>query len=267
MYEERLGPDISVDLFSSVKYFLTGEVKDSVLDCLNRAGARKSFYLSTFTTHLLVGKDGRAEDINEAEDMLDLRAVHQDWVLASAYAGAKLPLEAFRVERRLFSGLLVHLGPNLSQADRAKLWAMVTWHGGTVVSSLGERVTHLVTCREKEEEEREGLVRVTPNWVVESIRHNQLQDTTSLDFRQFTVEAEIEDEVKSSHENQTENDGGDQRNKNPGKLSRSQKTFYIRQQNDLIRKYLETITDKERGVFFQLDTEAKKMFVFEKGLV
>ena len=246
-----MGQDIADDLFSSVKYFITGRVKDSVLDCLKN-GASKSFYLGPFTTHLLVGEDGKPEDISEAEDMLDLRAVDQDWVLASAYAGARLPLEAFRVERRLFSGLVVHLGADLSQTDRAKLWAMLTWHGGSVVSRLGETVTHLVTSRE--EGQREGLVSVTPNWVLESIKHNQLQDTTSQDFRQFTG-------------TETEEDGVDKnKNKTPQKLSHSQKTFYYQQQNNLITKYLASITERERRLFYQLDVVDKKMFVFEKGL-
>ena len=191
MYEERLCQDIAGDLFSSVKYFLTGRVKESVQECLHRAGARKSYYLSPFTTHLLVGEDGNPEDISEAEDMLDVRAVDQDWVLASAYAGALLPLEGFRVDKRLFSGLTVHLGPGLTQTDRAKLWTMLTWNGGSVASRLGETVTHLVTSIE--EEEREGLVTVTPNWVVESVKHRELQDTNSQEFRQFIL-AQTEEE-------------------------------------------------------------------------
>ena len=197
MYVERLPKDISPDLFINVKYFVTGDVREEVLDCLSRGGAKKSYYLSTFTTHLVVGREGSPDDVSEAEEMLDIQPVDQDWVLASAYAGARLPLAAFRVSgSRLLSSLVVVLGSDLTETDRDKLWAMITWHGGKVVSSLGDTVTHLVTTRVRTVEEKgPAVITVTPNWVVETIMHSKLLDPNREDFRQFTVIDDVERDV------------------------------------------------------------------------
>ena len=259
MYLERLPQDLSPELFSNVKYYITGEVRPEVVDCLDKGGARKSHYLSTFTTHLLVGEEAIPEDITEAEDMLDILPVHQDWVLASAYVGARLPLSAWRVSGgRLLSGLRVCLGPDLTERDRDKLWAMVTWHGGTVLSGLGQTVTHLVTSR-LPTEERADLVTVTPNWVVESVVHNKLLDTDREDFRQFSVQNENKGETHQVPEEKKEK-------KKSQKLQPSVMATYLQQQNDIIVKFITGRSEEERNKFYKLDTERKREFVSKAGL-
>ena len=264
MYVERLPKDISPDLFTNVKYFVTGELREEVVDCLSRGGARKSYYLSTFTTHLVVGRDGSPDDVSEAEEMLDIQPVDQDWVLASAYVGSKLPVAAFRVSgSRLLSSLVFVLGSDLTGRDRDKLWAMITWHGGKVVSSLGDTVTHLVTTRVRTVEEREPVViTVTPNWVVETIMHSKLLDHNREDFRQFTVIDDAERDVGDTHEVFVA-----KKKKKAQKLSPAEFSQYFKKQDEVIRKYLNGKTSEERNVFhFQLDNEGKKQFVMNNGL-
>ena len=91
MYFENYDSEpVAEGLFSKVKFHVTGSVRPAVLDTLARGGAQRSHYLSPFTTHLIVGP-GRDEDVvSEAEDMLDIPAVSEEWVLASRHVRSML---------------------------------------------------------------------------------------------------------------------------------------------------------------------------------
>ena len=179
-------------LFSKVKYFTTGSVSSNILELLAQGGARKCYCLSPFTSLLIVGLEGGEEMIiDEAEDLLDIPAVSCAWVVASCDVGCQLPVSPFRVRgQRLFSRVTVLMPEmaGLSAEDRERLWAMVTWHGGRVLTTDAEarptHVTHVVTssCVQVP---GAGVRMVTPNWVVDSVRRNRLQDEDCEEYTDF----------------------------------------------------------------------------------
>ena len=87
---------VAEGLFSKVKFHVTGSVRPAVLDTLARGGAQRSHYLSPFTTHLIVGPGRDQDTVSEAEDMLDIPAVVEEWVLASRHVRALLPTKVRR---------------------------------------------------------------------------------------------------------------------------------------------------------------------------
>merc|ERR1719445_715370 len=73
----------------------------------------------------------------------------------------------------------------LGAEDRARLWAMVTWHGGRVLNTEAEAMpSHVVTSVLVSGTEA-GLRVVTPNWVVDSVMRRRLQDENSEEYTDF----------------------------------------------------------------------------------
>ena len=120
-------------LFKEVKYYVTGRISENVQKVLASGEAKKTAYLSGINTHCIVGYEPDMNEVSEATDMLDVPSVDQDWVVASAQAGALLPIKPFSpAEGRLFMGVTAHAQSTgeLSAADETRLWAMLSWLGG-----------------------------------------------------------------------------------------------------------------------------------------
>ena len=127
-------------LFKEVKYYVTGEICEKVQELLSRGEAKKTSYLSGLNTHCIVGSEPDMNEVSEATDMLDVPSVDQEWVVASCLVGQLLPIQPFSpAEGRLMAGVVACLG-ELPGEDQAKVWAMLTWHGGRVVTSLSPEV-------------------------------------------------------------------------------------------------------------------------------
>ena len=83
----------------------------------------------------------------------------------------------------LFKDVLSCLG-DMSHEDKTKIWAMLTWNGGKVVTSLSPEVTHLIvnTPRDKLCEDALSIPNikiVTCDWVQESIQTSSRLDEES----------------------------------------------------------------------------------------
>ena len=170
-------------MFKEVKYYVTGTIDEKTQKALEVGGAKKTAYLSGINTHCIVGFEPDMNEVSEATDMLDVPSVDQDWVVASALCGHLLPLTPFTpAEGRLLLGAVVCVG-DIGEGDRAKVWAMVTWHGGKVVKDLTGEVTHLIVTLPVGELYNNALSRgdisiVNPDWVVDTVRAKAKCDTS-----------------------------------------------------------------------------------------
>ena len=266
------------DLFSKVKYFTTGSVTSDILELLTRGGAIKSYCLSPFTSLLVVGPDGGEEVvIDEAEDMLDIPAVSCAWVLASCHVGTRLPMAPFRVRgQRLFSGVTVLMPEmaGLSAEDRARLWAMVTWHGGRVltteVTKSEARPSHVVTSALLSGA-GDGARVVTPNWVVDSVKRSRLQDEDSEEYTDFVKSddnSNSEKEVVQSQEveNRDCSIKTQEQVSKPEIFSPNPEDF-TKAQNELIKSYISTLDKTKRDEFYRMSTAEKRQVVVDRGLI
>ena len=114
-------------------------------------------------------------EVSEATDMLDVPSVDQEWVVASCLVGSLLPIQPFSpAEGRLLAGVVACLG-ELPGEDQAKVWAMLTWHGGRVVPSLSPEVTHVILNLPLGQlytaaSSRLNIKIVTSDWVQQSVQ-------------------------------------------------------------------------------------------------
>ena len=262
------------DLFSKVKYFTTGSVTSDIMELLTRGGAVKSYCLSPFTSLLIVGPDGGEEVvIDEAEDMLDISAVSCAWVLASCHVGTRLPMAPFRVRgQRLFSGVTVLMPEmaGLSAEDRARLWAMVTWHGGRVLNTESEaRPSHVVTSV-LVSGTRDGARLVTPNWVVDSVKRRRLQDEDSEEYTDFVKSDDSSNSEKEDVQSQVENRDCSIKTQelvNKPEIFSPNPEDYTKAQNELIKSYISKLDKTKRDEFYRMSTAEKRQVVVERGLI
>ena len=262
------------DLFRKVKYFTTGSVSNNILELLAQGGAVKSYCLSPFTSLLIVGPEGGEEVlIDEAEDMLDIPAVSCAWVLASCHVSSRLPMAPFRVRgRRLFSEVTVLMPEvaGLSSEDRERLWAMVTWHGGRVLTTEAEaRPTHVVTSVQAPRAEA-GVRVVTPNWVVDSVRRDRIQDEDSEEYTDFVSRADDNNIDKGAEQSEhavklVDEKEGSVNAQEPVNCSTPEE--FSKAQNELIKSYISTLDKAKKEEFYRMSTAEKRQFVVERGLI
>jgi len=142
---------------------------------LRAGGGRKVHYLSGLVTHCVAGAQPDQAEVAEAEELLELPVVTEEWVRLSSRCGEALPVRGFRVGGgQLFSGVVVRV-VGLGRGDEERIWAMVTWHGGKVVAEAGI-VTHLVTGEVGASCKSESKWTVTPDWVLDSVKMGRRVD-------------------------------------------------------------------------------------------
>jgi len=165
-------------MFSSVKYFMTGDLKPCTVGLLEAGGARRLSYLSSLVTHCIVGSEPQYQEMGEAEEVLEVPVVTEEWVTSSARCGNLLPVRGFSTSSsQLFRGITMVMDMNsLAKDDCDKLWAMVTWYGGRVVGTVDEGGTHLVCGGWRNDLDNLGVIAVTPAWVIESVKNRERLD-------------------------------------------------------------------------------------------
>jgi len=167
---------ITLMMFSSVKYFMTGDLKPNTVGLLESGGARRLSYLSSIVTHCIVGDKPQNEEMGEAEEVFEVPVVTEEWVTSSTRCGHLLPVRGFSSSSsQLFRGvtMVMDMG-SMSKADCDKLWAMVTWYGGRVVGTVREGGTHLVCGGWRNDLDNLGVTAaVTPAWVIDSVKNSE----------------------------------------------------------------------------------------------
>ncbi|XP_063237293.1 PAX-interacting protein 1-like [Bacillus rossius redtenbacheri] len=162
-------------MFEDVKFFISGEVPDSVRQTLLEGGGLEVRYFSDYVSHCIVGQGAAECDVTEARELYEVPAVRGDWVLLSADCGRLLPTAGFLVgDDRVFSGVVACLS-GVGWRDRRRLWAMVAYHGGRLDPALRSSCTHLIAAQPsgaKYERAAKcpGIQVVSPDWVLDSLR-------------------------------------------------------------------------------------------------
>lgn len=162
-------------LFSGVKYFLTGSVSAHTVSLLQGGEGRRLNYLSSLVTHCVAGSQANTKDVTEAEEMLSVPVVTEEWVIASVMSRHLLPVRGFSTSSNmLFSGvaLVIDHDSCLSMDDCRRLWAVMNWYGGRVVEKDG---THLVRGRWQRRTEQ-CMRAVTPDWVIDCVKDRMKKD-------------------------------------------------------------------------------------------
>jgi len=195
-------------MFSTVKYYKTGDLRPCTVSLLQEGGAKSLSYISSLATHCIVGDMPEKQDIEVAEEVLELPAVTEEWVVASARCCHILPVRGFSTSScQLFSGITLIMDTDtLDKEDCNKLWAMMSWYGGQIGNNE-EGGTHLVCGGWSNIKEGTGLIIVIPDWVVESIKKglklNELDYHPSL-FFELEEKRVLQCDAVCSNNNQTE---------------------------------------------------------------
>ncbi|XP_052739023.1 PAX-interacting protein 1 [Bicyclus anynana] len=161
-------------IFKDVKYYLSGDVSERIMQLLQSGGAENTKYFSDYVTHLICGNNAVDTDVEDAQDIYQIPAVTENWVLACVRL-KKLahPKPYFPNKNKIFSNVTVTVC-KVTPADAKALFALITYHGGRVKLTLDTSCTHLV-CGSAAGRKYSAALSipkikiVTPDWVIESI--------------------------------------------------------------------------------------------------
>ena len=164
--ENKLGT-----LFRDVRYYVVGNILQSVDNVLISGGGRKDNYLSEMITHV-IADDGAEDEVTEAKELFRLPVVTSSWILMSSHCRCLLPTCIFDPDpmKMIFHGLTM-CPSKLSASDSRLIWVLVTIHGGKFQRVLDKRVTHLVTAEAHGAKyqsvcEASSVHIVTPDWII-----------------------------------------------------------------------------------------------------
>ncbi|RDD45037.1 PAX-interacting protein 1 [Trichoplax sp. H2] len=200
-------------VFAGVSYYLVGSVSDEVAHVLRQGGAEREYYLSTLVTHAIC-QDSSHDDYSKAEnyslDIVKISAliyvtslecisykarVKTCTAIVMLHYIPELPPMGFRCypylvnSSRIFQNTLVAFWKICSE-DQKKLWAMLTFHGGTFTNTIHSKCTHIIVGDKNWEADDEmdlkstqGINIVTPYWITHSIKAG-----TKLNEELFTID-------------------------------------------------------------------------------
>lgn len=151
---------------------------------MEKGGATRRKFLEDFVTHVICGKDFDETQIAEAQDLYDLPAIDERWVLASTKLGRLASTKPYDpLPNKLFSGLVFALTGGLSANDNKTLYAMIRFHGGVIDRNYTERTSFLIcpsaTGAAYAKAVAVGSERtkvVTPDWVLDCIQESRIVD-------------------------------------------------------------------------------------------
>nr|CAH7749107.1 unnamed protein product [Callosobruchus chinensis] len=181
--EEIVKTDDSCAIFKDIRFFVSGEVDEKVIDVLKNGGAERLNYFSDYVTHLIVGESPEENDIVDATDVYEVPALTPKWVFMCAALKRLVTTKPYLYshDQKLFSNY-VFCFSNIKQ-DRNYLWSLITYNGGTVQLNLSRNCHFLIAVEtdgikyKKAESLGPELIKiVTPDWVVESVKNMSLAD-------------------------------------------------------------------------------------------
>ncbi|XP_050353636.1 PAX-interacting protein 1-like isoform X2 [Nymphalis io] len=163
-------------VFKDVKYYLSGDVSERIMQLLQSGGAESTKYFSDYVTHLICGNNAADTDLDDAQDIYQIPAVTENWVLACARL-KKLanPKPYFPSKNKIFTNVTACVS-KVTPADAKLLFAIITYHGGKVKLNLDSQCTHLICGFALGKKYSAALTLsskikiVTPDWVLESVR-------------------------------------------------------------------------------------------------
>ncbi|KAJ8712780.1 hypothetical protein PYW08_008084 [Mythimna loreyi] len=164
-------------IFKDVKYYVSGDVSERIMQLLQSGGAESTKYFSDYVTHLICGENAADTDVDEAQDIYQIPAVTEHWVLACARLRRLAdPKPYIPHKNKIFTNIVCCIS-KVSVADAKALFAVITYHGGKVKLNLDSQCTHLICGSAAGKKYSAALTLpssrikiVTPDWVLESIR-------------------------------------------------------------------------------------------------
>ncbi|KAF9824426.1 hypothetical protein SFRURICE_019671 [Spodoptera frugiperda] len=158
-------------IFKDVKYYVSGDVSE------RSGGAESTKYFSDYVTHLICGQNAEDTDVDEAQDIYQIPAVTEHWVLACARLKKLADPKPYNPHKNKIFNNIVCCISKVSVADAKTLFAVITYHGGKVKLNLDSQCTHLICGSAAGKRYSAALTLppsrikiVTPDWVLESIR-------------------------------------------------------------------------------------------------
>ncbi|KAF5294347.1 hypothetical protein FQR65_LT10800 [Abscondita terminalis] len=172
---ELLNP--SPGLFEKIKFFISGDVHDKILELLKNGGAERMNYFSDYVTHLICGYNAEDTDISDANELYEIPAITPKWIVMCVKLNRILNTKPYIYDnKKLFSNLVFCLSK--VSTDRTVLWAFITYNGGKVQIRMNRCCTHLVTIDTTSAKYAKAIecdiVCVTPDWVVECVKQKTL---------------------------------------------------------------------------------------------
>ncbi|XP_034827605.1 PAX-interacting protein 1 isoform X2 [Maniola hyperantus] len=161
-------------VFKDVKYYLSGDVSERIMQLLQSGGAENTKYFSDYVTHLICGHNAADTDLDDAQDIYQIPAVTENWVLACARLKRLAnPKPYFPNKNKIFSNVTACVC-KVTPADARALFALITYHGGKVKLTFDTNCTHLICGSASGKKYSAALSYskvkiVTPDWVIESI--------------------------------------------------------------------------------------------------
>ncbi|CAH2093665.1 unnamed protein product [Euphydryas editha] len=163
-------------VFKDVKYYLSGDVSERIMQLLQKGGAENTKYFSDYVTHLICGNNAADTDLDDAQDIYQIPAVTENWVLACARLNKLANTKPyFPSKNKIFSNVTACVS-KVTPADAKALFALITYHGGKVKLNLDTHCTHLICGSASGKKYSAALTLsskiriVTPDWVLESVR-------------------------------------------------------------------------------------------------
>lgn len=163
-------------VFKDVKYYLSGDVSERIMQLLQSGGAENTKYFSDYVTHLICGNNAADTDLDDAQDIYQIPAVTENWVLACARLKKLANTKPyFPSKNKIFSNVTACVS-KVTSADAKALFALITYHGGKVKLNLDTHCTHLISGSASGKKYSTALTLsskikiVTPDWVLESVR-------------------------------------------------------------------------------------------------
>ena len=164
-------------LMKDVQFCINGKINDKVRKLLGHAKATSTNYPAETNTHILMGSNPDMGMVYSAKALNEhVYQVDEDWVMFSCLVGQLLPI----CEDKFLAGIVACVG-EMNDEDRNKIWAMLTWRGAKVVTSLSSEVTHIIanTTLDKlclEASSNPNIKIVSSDWVVTSLKKNSRID-------------------------------------------------------------------------------------------
>ncbi|XP_072934281.1 uncharacterized protein Ptip [Epargyreus clarus] len=163
-------------IFKDVKYYISGDVSERIMLLLQSGGAENTKYFSDYVTHLICGQNAADTDLDDAQDIYQIPAVTENWVLACArLKRLASPKPYFPNKNKVFSNVVACVA-RVNSTDAKTLFALITYHGGKVKLNLDSQCTHLICGSAVGKKYSAALSLphsikiVTPDWVLESLR-------------------------------------------------------------------------------------------------
>ncbi|KAG9510329.1 PAX-interacting protein 1, partial [Fragariocoptes setiger] len=199
-------------MFSNVRFLLSARVDEQELiknEMIERGGKQIN-YLSDNVTHVIADSITENKAAEEAIDIFEKPVVTSRWIWMSIKANRLLPSGAFSPNKQILKSVVAHVSTmGLSVDDVKRLYATITFYGGSVVASFNQKsCTHVIVSKaegsiyEQVTGSNDCRKIVTPDWVFDTIKNGAICDEKVYDPGLLVNRpANVQNEIKNLDDN------------------------------------------------------------------